>query len=123
MRKIYLVVFVGNLHRSQTNNVHLIMSSTSSGKRKKTDDERLSSIMSDINAMTREETSKIRKTYNKSGKCRDIEILRDETGERILHNRRLLSQSSWARSTFANLSYSCSNFDSDQQIRLILFVK
>ena len=98
------------------------MSSKSSGQRKKTDDERLSSIISDINAMTREETSKIR-NYNQSGKCRDIEILRDETGERILHNRRLLSQSSWARSTFPNFSYSCSNFDSDQQIRLILFVK
>ena len=73
--------------------------------------------------MMREETSKIRKTYNRSGKCRDIEILRDETGKRILHNRRLLSQSSWARSTFVNFSYSCSNFVSDQQIRLILFVK
>ena len=73
--------------------------------------------------MTREETSKIRKTYNQSGKCQDIEILRNETGQRILHKRRLLYQSIWARSTFANFSYSSSNFDSDRQIRVRVRVR
>jgi hypothetical protein len=78
------------------------MSKKPAGKRKKTDNESLSSIINEINAITSTECSKSRKTRPSrpaKSKATEIEIQRDETGQRIFHSRRLLSQSSWARGT------------------------
>jgi hypothetical protein len=76
------------------------MSKKPAGKRRKTDSESLSSIINEINDITSAECSKSRKTRPTRparSKATDIEIQRDETGQRIFHSRRLLSQSSWAR--------------------------
>ncbi|XP_028403925.1 uncharacterized protein LOC114526511 [Dendronephthya gigantea] len=76
------------------------MSRKSAGKRKKNEDEHLDSIIDEINTITGAESSKSRKTRpDHSSKNKDIDIVlrRDESGQRIYHNPRRLSQSSWAR--------------------------
>ena len=74
-------------------------------KRKKTGNESLSSIISEINAITSTGCSQNKKTRSgrpAKSKATDIEIQRDETGQRVFHRPRLLSQSSWARTRGKN---------------------
>ena len=64
------------------------MSKKSAGKRKKTDNESLSSVINEINTITSTECSKSRKTRPgrpAKSKATDIEFERDETGQRIFH--------------------------------------